>query len=187
MQTYEVTYIVSDAVADDGVSEVMQEVTKELERLGAVIVKEEPWGRRKLAYPIKHRQFGSYVTLQAHLEPSKVVEIDRFMTLHASVLRHIALSILPQSLKTTDEAELTEAFEKRVEEKTAKKPEVVTEAVAEPATMPVEEEEVAEAAKPKSKRKTTTKTTNEAEKTEESAAERRKLVDEKLSEILGKE
>lgn len=191
MRTYELSYIIGDAVADDKTSEVMSEVTKELERLGAVIIKEEAWGKRKLAYPIKKSAFGTYVTLQTHLEGNKVGEIERFLRLHSTVIRHILLGVVPQSIKTTDEQELAQALEKRVEEKITKK-----EQVDEPKDTPAETEEQ-EIATPSTslekvveepkKRRTRTKASNEEEKKEESEAERKKLVEEKLSEILGEE
>lgn len=182
MQTYELTYIIADSVADDKTPHVMLEVTKELERLGAVIIKEEAWGKRKLAYPIKKSVYGTYVTLQTHLEGVKVKEVDHFLQLLPTVIRHLMTTVVPQTIKVTDEAELSQALDKRVEEKIAHKEVKAAPVVKEE----VATEEIAEELEEKPKRKVT-KSTNEEEKKEEAADERKKLVEEKLSEILGEE
>lgn len=188
MNTYELTFVVTDEVADENLGEVLSGVAKELEKLGGVIIKEEPWGKRRLAYPIKHRSNGHYVTIETHLEGSKVKELDRYLRLHPSVLRHLIITALPQSLKTTNESELTESLDKRVEEKIARSEEAKNEEQKAKAELPspsMDETpiDIIEEEKPKAKRKRAVKT-NEEEKKEENAQERRKLVEEKLSEIL---
>lgn len=175
MKTYEITYIVSDTVAEDKVSNEMAEVSKELERLGGVIVKEEPWGKRRLAYPIKRSQFGYYVTLQSHIENSKVKELDRFFRLHSTILRHLILASIPEPVKAADETELVESIEKRVEASKEAASEIVA---TETKTASSEEE------KPKTTRVKKSVKSNESEKKAENDDERRKQVEEKLSEIL---
>lgn len=201
MQTYELTYIIADSVTDDGCSDVMQGVTKELEKHGAVIMKEESWGRRKLAYPIKKSNYGTYVTLQTHLEGGKVKDVDRFLRLNEHIIRHLMLVAVHAVTKPTDEAELAQALDKRVEETVSKKaaskkseePVADVVAVAEEEAAPTTEEvlvpenlaaetEVPEA--PKRTRKPKAQSTEEDKKAE-NEAERKKLVEEKLNEILG--
>lgn len=188
MNTYELTFVVTDDIADENLGGIVSEVAKELEKLGGVIIKEDPWGKRRLAYPIKHRNNGYYVTFETHLESNRVKELDRYLMLHSSILRHLIVTALPQSLKTTDESELSESLERRVEEKIAKKEEEkpkIEEVVAPEVVLEKVEEPTAEVAaeKPKAKIKKVAKS-NEEEKKEENAQERRKLVEEKLSEIL---
>lgn len=179
MKPYEVTYIVSDAIADEALGDVRSEVGKALEGLGAVIIKEEPWGKRKLAYPIKHRGFGNYITAQIHLEPAKIKDLDRFFRLNPAFLRHLIMVAATEPIKPTDEAELAESFTKRVEQQTT-----ATEISPESPLAPESEAQVTTEPAPKKTRARKTIQTNEAKKKEEDAEERRKLVDEKLSEIL---
>ncbi len=178
MKTYELTYIISDAIADEDVPSTSLELSKEIEKLGGVIIKEEPWGKRKLAYPINHRNYGHYISLQLHFDGAKISDLDRILRLHPAVLRHLMLQVVPKALKATDEAELSQALEKRVEEKSAA-PVAKTDIKVAKEVAP-EELVVAEAKKPKKK-----EVTAEDEKHEEDESERRKLVDDKLSEILG--
>ncbi len=182
MQTYELTYIVADLSSEDRVSQIQQEVSKHLEGLGGVIVKEEPWGKRKLAYNINKSAYGTYITLQTHLEGGKVKEVERFLSLHPDVLRSLLLKVNLQVGKSTDEAELSEAIDKRVEAKKTKKDDVVPSVEAVQSAISTIDEPAEEKPKPK---RIVKKSSNEDEKKSENEAERKKLVDEKLSQILG--
>ena len=135
-----------------------------------------------------HRNNGHYITIETHLEGTKVKDLDRYLRMHQSILRHLIITALPQSIKTTNESELTESLNKRVEEKITQKEEAKIDEQKSNAVLPSDvvdktPSEVVEEEKPKTKKKRVIKT-NEEEKKEENAQERRKLVEEKLSEIL---
>jgi len=186
-KTYELTYIIADTVSDDKLADVKSELNKQIESLDGVIIREEPWGKRRLAYPIKKSQFGNYVSTQIDIDGSKINDLDRFMRLHGQILRHLLISALPKSIKATDEAELAEALEKRVTEKIAVEPEIVTPEITLAAKEEVPTEEAVEEVKVDEKPKTKTvraKKSDATEKKEASDEERKKLVEEKLSEIL---
>lgn len=182
MQTYELTYIVADLPSEDRIGEVQAEVAKQLESHGGVIIKEEPWGKRKLSYNIGKNGYGTYVTLQTHLEGGKVKEVERFLRLHPEVIRSLLLKINLTVGKASDETELSEAIDKRVEAKKIKKEAVLPSLVVEEPTKTGSDETPTISAKPK---RVVKKSSNEDEKKSENEEERKKLVDEKLSQILG--
>lgn len=194
MKTYELTYVASDSLSDDQVLTLASEVTKQIESLGGVIIKEEPWGKRRLAYPINHRQFGYYITIQTHLDGPKVKELEQFLRLQTEVLRYLVVNLIPQAVKTSDEAELVEALDKRVEEKISQQTEAetgvtqteeeVTTETPQPPELPQEpkKDEEPKEPKPKSRAKK-----SKDESKEVNDEERKKLVEEKLSELLGED
>lgn len=49
------------------------------------------WGRRSLAYEVKHHSEGYYVLFEAVAEPETMAAVDRFFALEDSVLRHKVL------------------------------------------------------------------------------------------------
>ncbi len=187
MLPYELTYIVTDIIEDPAAQAVMSEVNKELERNGGVIIKEEGWGKRHLAYPIKHRNHGTYVTVQIHLEPQTIAEIDRFLRLHESVLRHLLITFVQPTIKTTDEAELTEALDKRVEDKKTKAKDEAKEPTVAIAESTLLKEDATVEEEPKVRTRKAVSKSAEEEKKVENDEERRKAVDEKLSQLLGDE
>ncbi|HZU80083.1 MAG TPA: 30S ribosomal protein S6, partial [Acidimicrobiales bacterium] len=46
------------------------------------------WGKRTLAYEIRHKREGYYVVAEFTAEPKAAAELDRFLTLADEVLRH---------------------------------------------------------------------------------------------------
>jgi small subunit ribosomal protein S6 len=56
---------------------------------GGEIQSLEPWGRRRLAYPIRRREEGVYHVAHISLSPEQTVELDRVLRLNEQVLRHL--------------------------------------------------------------------------------------------------
>ena len=63
MRKYELTYLISDNVPESDLNKVTGKINGYVTSLTGKILKEEIWGRRKLAYPIKKQDFATYVTI----------------------------------------------------------------------------------------------------------------------------
>lgn len=91
MRKYELTYLVSDKVPESDLNKVTGKVAGFISDLGGKTNKEDIWGRRKLAYPIKKEEFATYVTLYFELPSEKTVEFERDMILAEGILRHLLI------------------------------------------------------------------------------------------------
>ncbi|MCX6808498.1 MAG: 30S ribosomal protein S6 [Candidatus Berkelbacteria bacterium] len=91
MRKYELTYLVSDEVPESELNKVTTKVTGFVTELKGQVDKEEVWGRRKLAYPIKKQDFATYVTIYFSLDALKVKEFDHEMRLNQQIVRHLLL------------------------------------------------------------------------------------------------
>lgn len=89
VRNYELMYIVHPELKDDDLTAVKERVTGLIERSGGKVVKTEPWGLRRLAYPIRDQWEGQYVLLHLELEPQGVAEIERDLRLVEPVMRHL--------------------------------------------------------------------------------------------------
>jgi small subunit ribosomal protein S6 len=49
----------------------------------------EPWGRRRLAYPIRHYQEGVYHLARFSMNPTEALDLDRSLRLNEQILRHM--------------------------------------------------------------------------------------------------
>jgi small subunit ribosomal protein S6 len=56
---------------------------------GGTVENVEPWGRRRLAYPIGRFRDGVYVLSRLTLPPNAAVDIERALKLTESVIRHL--------------------------------------------------------------------------------------------------
>jgi len=91
LRKYELTYLVSDEVPESDLNKVTGKVSGYVKELGGKTTKEEIWGRRKLAYPIKKQDFATYVTLYFDLPADKAIEFEKDLRLIDGVLRQLMI------------------------------------------------------------------------------------------------
>jgi len=53
----------------------------------------EPWGRRRLAYPIERYHEGVYHIAQFTIGPEHAIELDRSLKLNEQVIRHMIVRL----------------------------------------------------------------------------------------------
>jgi small subunit ribosomal protein S6 len=91
MREYELTYLISDNVPESELNKVTGKVGGYIDSLGGKILKEEIWGRRKLAYPIKKQEFATYITVNFDLPAEKAHEFERNIELTSKIIRHLMI------------------------------------------------------------------------------------------------
>ncbi|HEY3085302.1 MAG TPA: 30S ribosomal protein S6 [Candidatus Dormibacteraeota bacterium] len=89
MRDYEVLYIVRADVDDEKVQDAVKRVNVLIARSGGTAERTNLWGKRKLAYEVKHQKEGSYVLQDFQLEPDRVPELEASLKITEEVLRHI--------------------------------------------------------------------------------------------------
>ncbi len=92
MKKYEVMFIVN--VADDEVIKSAVELVKNtIGKIGGTIDKEDEWGKRQLAYEVKHQTEGYYVVIDFQADPAQIRELDRVIKIHEEIIRHIIIKL----------------------------------------------------------------------------------------------
>ena len=100
---YELVYVISPEVGEDGVTDLHTQVETIIGDLGGRIEKTENWGRRRLAYEVgKHRE-GTYVVDLIEGPGELVKELDRKLKVLDSVLRHLVVRV-DEDLRKADRA-----------------------------------------------------------------------------------
>jgi len=94
MRQYELTYLISDLVPESELNKVTGKVGGYIRDLGGDLIKEEIWGRRKLAFPIKKQEFATYVTVIFNLPSDKAKEFEKNILLTGKIIRHLMLVIV---------------------------------------------------------------------------------------------
>ena len=93
MRLYDIVVLVTPDLNDEDATKVAAEYRKILTDGGATVVKEEPWGKRRLAFPIQRKRDAHYHYWQVQAEPAAVAEAERRMGLSDQVLRHLAVRV----------------------------------------------------------------------------------------------
>jgi len=89
LREYEVLYIVRADLEDDKVQDAVKRVNTLIERSGGQIERTNLWGKRKLAYEVKHQKEGSYVLQDFQLDADRVPELEAALKITDEVLRHL--------------------------------------------------------------------------------------------------
>ena len=89
MRDYEVLYIVRADFDDEKVQDAVKRVNTLIERSGGSVERTNLWGKRKLAYEVKHQKEGAYVLQDFQFEPSRIPELEAALKITEEVLRHL--------------------------------------------------------------------------------------------------
>jgi len=85
---YELVFIAHPELDEEGVTELTAKVSGWIEAADGQVTHTIPWGRRRLAYPIRKQTEGSYVLLRVFLTPEAIGQLERELKLSESVLRY---------------------------------------------------------------------------------------------------
>jgi len=91
MRNYELTFIVHPELEKGGVTAAIERVKQLIVEGGGQVNKVDPWGKRRLAYPIRKQREGYYVVMQVQLPPEAVSELERRLELDEEVLRYLVV------------------------------------------------------------------------------------------------
>ncbi|MEI8143265.1 MAG: 30S ribosomal protein S6 [Candidatus Berkelbacteria bacterium] len=114
MRKYELTYLVSDQVPEADLKKATSKVDGFIKEFGGKVEKEEIWGRRKLAYPIRKMEFANYITLYFEMPAAKIREFEFELHHYENVIRHLlivneyekeALTLTKDEIAGTEEIE----------------------------------------------------------------------------------
>ncbi len=90
---YELVFIVSPDVTDEALEPMVNNITQLITSRGGAIVEVARWGRKKLAYPIKHLLEGNYVLVKFKLDPSANKELENSLKISEKILRHLIIKM----------------------------------------------------------------------------------------------
>jgi small subunit ribosomal protein S6 len=92
LRDYELVVIISPEV-DETIDSVIDSVSRFITENGGTVSAVEQWGKRKLAYPIKHFMEGSYVLTRFKLQPKWSKQLEASLQISEEVLRHILVKV----------------------------------------------------------------------------------------------
>ncbi len=89
---YEVMFIV-DVANEEVIRGAVDLVKQTITKIGGSVDKEDEWGKRQLAYEVKHQKEGYYVVIDFTAEPAAIKELDRIIKIHEEIIRHIIVKL----------------------------------------------------------------------------------------------
>ena len=89
LREYETLFVINPELADDAANAVIERLKGVLEKMNAELLREDRWGKRKLAFEVKRHGRGNY-TLFHYIGPvGGVAELERTMRNLDEVIRFL--------------------------------------------------------------------------------------------------
>jgi len=89
MRDYELMYIVRPNVADEELTSATDKVDTMITNLGGSVSEKNPWGKRRLAYPIEKYEEGFYFVTKLQLDTTRARDLEEQLRISDDVIRHI--------------------------------------------------------------------------------------------------
>jgi len=90
---YELVLIVSPEVVEEKFDDTLNNISQLITGKGGIISDVQRWGKRKLAYPIKHFMEGNYVLTRFKLKPALSKELEANLRISEQVVRHLLINL----------------------------------------------------------------------------------------------
>ena len=87
MNQYEVLYLITPELDEEANRAVMDKFAGIITGNGGEIVKQDEWGKRKLAYAIDYKTEGYYVLMSFTSAPEFPKELDRILGITEEIMR----------------------------------------------------------------------------------------------------
>ncbi len=87
MENYEGIFIIKPEIKDEDVKNVFKVISDSVTKNGGTVKKEEPWGKRPLAYPVKKAKEGHYLKLDFSAPTSAIAKLEEAYRLNDDILR----------------------------------------------------------------------------------------------------
>lgn len=92
MNEYELLYVISPRLSAEDVDAMVERIGGLIEGVGGSVSMVDNWGRRRLAYPIRHHFEGTYVLSYVSIPGERAAEFERALNINEDILRHLLIS-----------------------------------------------------------------------------------------------
>ncbi len=90
IRTYELMYIVDSSLPEENMKTVIEKISSTIKRNGELL-DQQNLGDKKLAYPIKRKQRGTYILNIIKGENNTISEAERTLKITDGVLRYLTI------------------------------------------------------------------------------------------------
>ncbi len=116
MKEYELTVLIHPDLETD-LETPLAKVRDIVKTAGGEILKEDNWGKKKLAYRIKKEDFAVYVYFDVKLPADAPLKISNILNITDEVLRYLLVTVDEKGRKALEEAKANPASTSEQEER----------------------------------------------------------------------
>ena len=93
LRDYELVVVVSPQLSDESFDATIDKYSRFISGKGGTIGDTQRWGKRRLAYPIKHFTEGNYVLLKFRMKPAFSRDLEANLRISEEVVRHLLVKM----------------------------------------------------------------------------------------------
>ncbi len=102
MKEYELTVLIHPDLEAD-LETPLNKVRDIIKNAGGTITREDNWGKKKLAYPIKREEFAVYVYMDVALPADAPLKISNIFNITDEVLRYLLVTVNEKARRALEE------------------------------------------------------------------------------------
>ena len=92
-QEYELVYILNPEMTDEVLETRINNINQFITGREGIVDAVDKWGKKKLAYPIKHFLEGNYVLTKFKMSPARCKELEANLRISEDVVRHLLIKV----------------------------------------------------------------------------------------------
>ena len=93
LRDYELVFIIKPEIEEEKCSSILDSITQFVTNHQGTVANIDRWGKRKLAYPIKHFLEGNYVLARFKMKPAFSKEFEAHVRISEDILRHLLVKV----------------------------------------------------------------------------------------------
>ena len=93
LRDYELVLVLSPQLAEEKQESTLNSISQFITGKEGTVSSIERWGKRRLAYPIKHHADGNYVLAKFKLKPAFDKDLEVSLRISEEVLRHLLVRV----------------------------------------------------------------------------------------------
>jgi small subunit ribosomal protein S6 len=91
LKDYELVFILNPDMAEEALENRINSISQFITTREGVIADVQKWGKKKLAYPIKHVLEGNYILAKFQMKPARAKELEANLRISEEVIRHLLI------------------------------------------------------------------------------------------------
>ncbi|MBD3289917.1 30S ribosomal protein S6 [candidate division KSB1 bacterium] len=115
MRTYSSIVVIDSLLKSDEIDSTIDKIERNIKNNGGEIMEVDRWGKKRLAYEIKKRQYGYYVEFYFKAGASVIKVIEREYGLDENILRYLTIVLDKKALEYRQQ-EKEKSLRKKTEE-----------------------------------------------------------------------
>jgi small subunit ribosomal protein S6 len=93
LQEYELVYILNPDMTEEALETRITGISTFITTREGVVDAVDKWGKRRLAYPIKHFIDGNYILTKFKMSPSRSKELESNLRISEDIVRHLLIRV----------------------------------------------------------------------------------------------